>query len=207
MRPIKWNKACYDQKKFKLSMDRRTALKYTTSLLGMSIIGAEAFLAGCAGAGDELFTPAEVALFEEIAETILPDTERSPGAKAAGIGAFMQTMVRDCYSSAEQAVFRDGLTTIDTAASSQYGRAFTQLSPAERLEVLKPFDRQARAEASAESPHFFGLMKQLTILGYFTSQPGVTQAMRYDPVPGSYDGCAEYSPGDRAWYGPLSSIG
>jgi hypothetical protein len=42
-------------------------------------------------------------------------------------------------------------------------------------------------------------MKQLTMLGYFTSEVGSTQALRYVPVPGKYEGCIPYKKGDRAW--------
>lgn len=49
------------------------------------------------------------------------------------------------------------------------------------------------------SPHYFSLMKQLTLLGYFTSEVGATQALRYVPVPGKYEGCISYKKGDRAW--------
>lgn len=57
-------------------------------------------------------------------------------------------------------------------------------------------------EVKAEGgPHFFMLMKQLTMLGYFTSEIGMTKAMRYDPVPGKYIGDYPYKKGDKAFVG------
>ena len=60
------------------------------------------------------FTAADVALLDEIAETILPETT-TPGAKAAKTGAFMALMVTDAYTDANQQVFRDGLRALDDA--------------------------------------------------------------------------------------------
>ena len=51
----------------------------------------------------------------------------------------------------------------------------------------------------SEDPHYFGMMKQLTLWGYFTSKPGATQALRYIAVPGRYEGCIPYKKGDKAW--------
>src|SRR3954469_9847601 len=50
-------------------------------------------------------------------------------------------------------------------------------------------------------PHYFRMMKELALLGYFTSEIGCTQAMRYAETPGRYDPCAPYKPGDKAWAG------
>jgi hypothetical protein len=49
--------------------------------------------------------------------------------------------------------------------------------------------------------HYFRMMKELALLGYFTSEIGCTQAQRYAETPGRYDPCAPYSPGEKAWAG------
>lgn len=47
--------------------------------------------------------------------------------------------------------------------------------------------------------HYFSMMKELTLLGFFTSEPGATKALRYSAVPGKYDGCMPYQKGDKGW--------
>jgi hypothetical protein len=47
--------------------------------------------------------------------------------------------------------------------------------------------------------HYFSLMKQLTVWGYFTSREGMMQALNYVPVPGRYEGCIDYKKGDKAF--------
>jgi hypothetical protein len=66
----------------------------------------------------------------------------------------------------------------------------------EREEISKGNLKYVRQHMS---PHYFFIMKQLTMLGFFTSKVGMTQALRYEPVPGRYDGCIPYKKGDKAW--------
>ena len=80
------------------------------------------------------FTVADVALLDEIADTILPETS-TPGAKAAKTGAFMALMVTDVYTLALQQVFGEGLRSVDEACRRAHGTPFMQATPAQRLSV------------------------------------------------------------------------
>ena len=165
--------------------------------------------------GTSAFTAADVALLDEIAETILPETS-TPGAKAAKTGAFMALMVTDAYTLEAQQVFRAGLGQVDEASRKMHGVAFLQASPAQRLAVVEALDgeqkramdartpeRTRRAPAAAAPPdqpaHYFRMMKELALLGYFTSEIGCTKAMRYRESPGRFDPCAPLAPGDKSW--------
>lgn len=60
--------------------------------------------------------------------------------------------------------------------------------------------KDAKADKIRENPdHYYTQMKQLTLLGYFNSKEGATQALRYIAVPGKYDGNFPYKKGDKAW--------
>jgi hypothetical protein len=52
---------------------------------------------------------------------------------------------------------------------------------------------------AAPPSHYFRMMKELALLGYFTSEIGCTQAQRYVETPGHYDPCVPYTPGQKAW--------
>jgi hypothetical protein len=85
-----------------MSMDRRTALARLLTITGTLAIGADAFLSGCSRATParkRAFTPADIALMDEIGDTIVPTTD-TPGAKAVGIGAVMAAMARSTMASA-----------------------------------------------------------------------------------------------------------
>jgi len=181
-------------------MDRREALVATAKLLGGSIIGAQLFLEGCTPKKElNSFAADDLDLLSEIGETIIPQTPDSPGAKAAGITQFMQTMVNDCYSADEQAIFFSGLQLIRERSEQKFDKDFMSLTPEEKHALLVEIDKETKVESQDRKPHYFKMMKQLIVLGYFSSQPGATEALRYVPIPGRYDGCIPYHEGEKAW--------
>ena len=188
-------------------MERRELLKMIAAATGAAMIGMPAFgyaqspVAGAASA----FSEVDVALLDEVADTILPRT-RTPGAKDAGAGAFMARYVADCYTPQNQAIFRDGLADLDRRG----GQGFLSLSRDARTTLLRALDAEARAGLGTTAkdggvnpgpltPHYFTMLKQLVIFSFFTSRPGATEALRYVPVPGRYDGELGYTPGTPAW--------
>lgn len=182
-------------------MERREAIKWVASLFGGTLIGAEAFLSGCASNSESTFFSAEEMVFlDEIGETILPETSKSPGAKAVKIAEFMQKIVRNCYSSEEQEIFKSGFLKVEEKSDQDFGNSFSKLSAGQKMKVLEFFEAESKETIENASPHFFTMIKQLTIWGYFTSEVGVTQALRYDPIPGKFEGCLDLKPGQPAWY-------
>ena len=188
-------------------MDRRELLKMIASATGAAMVGMPAFVLGQAPVAQAAdgFTAEQVALLDEIAEAIIPRTD-TPGAKDAGVGAFMARFVTNCYSPEDRVAFGAGLVDLDQRA----GGGFMALPAAERLQLLTGLDHEAREQVrdarvaadgarSGSGVHWFTMVKQLTIFGFFTSQVGATEVLRYDPVPGHYDGDLPYTPGTPAW--------
>jgi hypothetical protein len=190
-------------------MNRRDALSRVALILGGTVVGANVFLEGCKPADKKAtstslteFSPDDVAYLDEIAETIIPATD-TPGAKAAKVGAFMTVMVKDCYEEKDQKTFRDGMDKINNASEKKYDKAFMSITPQQRHELLVGIDNEQKEygknKKKDDPDHYFRLMKELTLLGYFTSEPGCTQALRYVETPGKYEGCIPYKKGDKAW--------
>ncbi len=188
-------------------MNRRDALNRVALLVGGSIVGGAAFLEGCRQADKKMatglpFSPEQISFLDEVAETIIPTTS-TPGAKAAKVGQFMQTMVTDCYDEKDQQVFLTGFASIDKACEKMHGHGFMKANPEQRTALLTAIDKEATAykksKKESDPNHYFSLMKQLTLLGYFSSEIGATQALRYEAIPGKYEGCIPYKKGDRAW--------
>jgi len=198
-------------------MERREAVQYIALLLGGTLVGANAFITGCKTADKKdntVFTQDDIAYLDEVADTILPTTS-TPGAKAAKVGQFMTVMVNDCYEPKDQKTFHEGLTKLNDAANKAYNADFMKLNPQQRHDLLVSQDKEAKdytakkAADEAKNPnrdktkdqpvHYFRMMKELTLLGYFTSEIGTKQARRYVPVPGRYDGCIPYKKGDKAY--------
>ncbi|MFN8252416.1 MAG: gluconate 2-dehydrogenase subunit 3 family protein [Ferruginibacter sp.] len=203
-------------------MERRELLKMIAILTGGAVIGADVFLTGCTSGGSSAsgFTPENIALLDEIGETILPATD-IPGAKATQIGEFMKVIVTDCYTDAQQKAFGDGLAGINEACKKLNGKGFMDCDAAQRKTFLVSLEKEAKeynkqrdekdkpAREKAEktmdpdyvgSPsHYYTMMKQLTLWGYFSSEIGSKQALRFLPIPGRYDGALPYKKGDKAW--------
>jgi hypothetical protein len=184
---------------------RREAIRRVSALLGGAVlVGQSAWLTGCATgrASSDLLSETDVVLLDEIADTILPAT-KTPGAKAAGVGPFIAVMVRDTYDPGEQRTFLDGLETLERESRLQNGGGFMASSPAQRVALLERIDRETidylRQPGNADRPHYFRMIKELTLLGYFTSEIGYTQAMRYRETPGRYDPDVPHAPGDKSW--------
>jgi hypothetical protein len=139
-------------------------------------------------------------MLDEIAETIIPRTD-TPGAKDAVVGAFIARYAEACYEPAQLRSLEQGIGTIDARMRAQAGVGFLHASPAQRQSLLAEIDLQARKHAneSQSANHYFTLMKQLTLLGFFTSEPGSTRVLRYRPVPGKYKGCIPYKKGETSW--------
>lgn len=191
------------------SMTRREAVLQVSMLLGgAALVGQSVLLGGCAAesgtrpSAGRLFSRTDIAFLDEIADTILPETS-TPGAKAAGVGAFMAVMVADTYDGGEQAIFRAGLGSLDDACRTMHGLDFMSCTPAQRLALVERLDREQFDYMNSRGPgapvHYFRMIKELSLLGYFTSEIGYRQAMRYIETPGRFDPCLPYSPGDRSW--------
>ena len=186
-------------------MNRRDALTRVAVILGGSVIGADFFLNGCkatSGKIDGLFTQEDILLFDAIAETIIPATD-TPGAKAAQVGSFMSLMVNDCYTPDQQKVFTKGMAALEDACQIMNGRSFLDSNDSQRFALLSMLDKEQKDYTAHKKDgmpsHYFRMMKELTLLGYFTSKIGCTEALRYVAVPGRYDGDIPYKRGDKAW--------
>ncbi len=177
-------------------MNRREALLSLTALFGGTIFGAQRLLAGVANAATagRALSAAQLALLNEIADTIVPTTPDSPGAKAADVASFMQEIVRDFYDDREFGVFSAGLGQIEDASRAMFGgHAFTGLKPEERFDLLMSFEKAKPA------PEHYRMIKQLAVWGYFTSEIGMTKALAHVAVPGRYDGDVTITPETKAW--------
>lgn len=167
------------------------------------------------------FTADQDATVAELADTIIPTT-KTPGAKAAKVNEVIDIIVKDCYKEADQKAFLEGLAQTNKLSQDAYGKAFVQLDPAQRIEVVKKLEaeaKQQKADMAAKKAQnvsgqqdvqmpteqrksttpFFTMLKDLTLTGYFTSEIGATQALEYVAVPGRYDGCVPLKPGQKAW--------
>jgi len=185
-------------------MNRRDAIKRTTILLGTTLSASAivGVMSGCQADPTLDWTPAyftteEGSIVEHIVERIIPRTD-TPGAIDAGVHTFIDSMMASFYQEDEKAAFRAGLKKVDEDANAAYGKNFVALTDDQKDELLNKYDKEAYSQTTDEKP-FFRTMKELTVLGFFTSEVGATEVLEYDPVPGDYKGCIPYSDVGKAW--------
>ena len=187
-------------------INRREAIKQVAFIMGGSVIGANLFLQGCKRQASKdvaaLFEADATNILGELAEAILPKTS-TPGAKEAGVGSFIPVMIRDCYDEKDQKAFLEGFNGLDDRAKKEFKKGFLELSPEEKLQFVNNYDKEANKyqeqKKEEDANHFFRMFKELTLTGFFTSEVGMTKALRFVKIPGKYDGNYPYKKGDRAW--------
>jgi hypothetical protein len=185
-------------------MNRRHLIKQIALITGASVVGSEFFLSGCKNndrVNIGLFDEDDISFFDEVAETIIPKTN-TPGAKDAAVGKFMASYSTDCYDETQQRILKDARRALNEAAERKFRNEFLKLSGSDKQKLLTDTDVEAKKyneKRKEQPPHYFTLIKQLTLLGFFTSKPGATQVLRYVPVPGKYQGCIDYKKGETSW--------
>lgn len=172
-------------------------------------------------------TETDATFLDEVAETILPQT-KTPGAKAAKVGSFMVLYVNDCYTPKEQQVFHDGIDQLDKACKKMHDHDFMSATPQQRHDLFLSLENEVKEyqkkradwekdqdikekehidrggpkyEREPFPQHYYTLMKQLTLFGFFTSKEGMMEAQNYTPVPGKWEACIEYKKGDKRYVG------
>ena len=184
-------------------MDRREALKRTAWLMG-GVVSAPAImgvLKGCTAKPGidwkpEFLNEDQASLVTQVAEIIIPKTD-TPGAKDVGVPSFIDQVLKEVYSPEDQQRFINGLQAFNDEAKKAYSDKFTDLDEADQTAfVKKTHDEAIQVERTidpAPKRPFILMMRELTMLGFFTSEVGATQVLQYNSVPGAYKGCLPLS--------------
>jgi gluconate 2-dehydrogenase gamma chain len=137
------------------------------------------------------FTPHQNETVATIAELIIPKTD-TPGARDAGVPAFIDVMLADWGDDDQRQMFTTGLANVDERSRTAFGKDFIACTPEQQSEILQDLDyelAQLRDAKRDPSKNFFGAMKWLTLTGYYTSEVGASSELHYRVVPGRFEPC------------------
>jgi Gluconate 2-dehydrogenase subunit 3 len=186
-------------------MVRRQAIKYVATLLGGAFSAPTLLAMGNWDMGNPTsessfsnfkLSDTERQIVAEVAEMIIPKTD-TPGAKEAGVPAFIEMMLADCYRQPEHDSFKEGLQNLvqldfSGQNTDQRTEILTKVE-ADTKAMMKAFQVQQSKigdnedkelmKKQAKGLPFWRLMKELTLLGYFTSEVGLNASFEYTPVP------------------------
>ena len=186
-------------------LNRRDAIRGLALTIGAASAGLAGPVAAAVTTPALAWTPTaltlqQARLVDVVAELIIPATD-TPGARQAGVPQFIDRALANYCDKAQSELLRTGLDRMDADARAAHGDVFVTLTPQQQVELLAGYDREASLVRSqtSDQPHFFSALEDLVTVGYFTSEPGATVALQYDPIPGGYRGCVPLSEIGRGW--------
>jgi hypothetical protein len=189
-------------------MNRREALLRVAGLMGGTLSASTILAAGnrlaagngysaatSAAHGPLILSASQMDIVSRVSDVMIPRTD-TPGAVDVGVPGFIDLMLRDVCIQADRDRYLAGLADFDATAVAENGKKFVALETTQQVALVRKFHdvavgeerRQRRAHAHPQRP-FILMTKELTLLGFFTSQAGATQVLQYVAVPGSYHGC------------------
>jgi hypothetical protein len=125
----------------------------------------------------KFFTPEENRTVVEMSERIIPADDSSPGAKAARVSEYIDLIVSESPDAVKQ-TWRDGLTAVNKMSADKFKKPFADASADQQVELLKAISKNERNPQTVEEK-FFRTIKNATIDGYYTSEIGIKQELKY----------------------------
>jgi hypothetical protein len=195
-------------------MERRELIKNIALMVGGAIsmptlLAMQRHERGLSGSYDFMLSAAQRKLVAEVAEIIIPKTD-TPGAIDAGVPAFIEMMLKDCYEPPEHQSFVEGLDALSK-------KDFLNKNMAEKISIISGIEQENKdlmkaynvqqtkmgdnedkelMAAQKKGLPFWRLMKELTLLGYFTSKVGVNASFDFVLVPGRFE-LTKLKPGQK----------
>ncbi len=182
-------------------MQRREALRLLASAAALPLLSRDAFSLFRAvhqqlpaQAALKTLNPHQDATVTTIAEIIIPQTN-TPGAKGARVNEFIDLILTEWYDAEEKAAFLAGLGDVDTRTRDLFGKDFVDCGEKQQAEILQALDDELtdiRLEPQAGTSRkyqFFFMMKELTLVGYYTSEIGFEQELHREIIPSRHAGC------------------
>ena len=188
----------------KKNMNRRDYLKVSATAAAYTLIfGGVATTIHACKADESLdwtpkfFTKDEALLMADVVECIIPKTD-TPGAKEALVDRFIDSNIANNFTEDLQVLFREGLTLFDEKSKADFKKKFVDLSTEDQNSVMQSMVDESQNH-EGEYPHIFNAVRDLTVYGFFTSEVGAKSCLIYDPIPGDYIGCIDYSEINGVW--------
>jgi len=167
----------------RLTVNRRTALKAFGAAAMLPWLSDQGLLAFARIQADgappvaKALSPSQFTTLETLVEAIIPADDRSPGAKQARVADYIDLLLAE---SEPDWTLRwiGGLAALDAEATRRFNTRFARLNPTQLDAILQDISRNERAPKTPLE-EFFVMSKEATIRGYYTSEIGIHQELKY----------------------------
>lgn len=173
-------------------MERRKFIELNTWFLGLATLNAGGLIStvSCRQHNDNnggfLLGAEDASFLNELAEIIIPTTD-TPGGREADVGSFIVLIHNDCLSDEEQKENVGYLKSLRSFYEGQLGKDLAKSSVDECMVVTQMLE--------SEKHEFYFRYKKLIVAAFLSSEVGASVFMKFNLVPGRYDGCRS----ERAW--------
>jgi len=193
-------------------MERREALRLMGAASVFSVLSSDLFTATLQAqlaanhAGTlRTLSPAQNEIVVAMSDVMIPATA-TPGAKAAKVNEFIDLILTEWATEEERKIFLEGLAEADRKTNALFGHGFAAASATEQAAIVQAFDEELASSRNEKLPEqvrawemtllhpFFAQMRQLTLVGYYTSPIGQEQELKVDIIPGALHGCVPAEP-------------
>lgn len=184
-------------------MTRRDLIKASARWLGATMTVAQfgalsnALASTHPGASPRFLDKHQFASIAAVADLMVPETE-TPGAIQAGVPGFIDLLLAEWATTQRQQRYVSGLAGLDKMAQTQKAKSFAELITNRQLALLQALDDAAYSD-NDKFPFYLEL-KKMILFAYYTSEPGATEELRFQRIPGSFDPCLPLDEDERAWF-------
>jgi hypothetical protein len=186
-------------------MNRREVLRYTALGSGTAVFAPllSSILSGCGKSAIEsadnyqpvAFTPAQMELVKDVANTILPATD-TPSATDVNVHIVIDEIVGKTYSEEDKKVYLDGFSALEKWLEI---KGYRDLTAEEKETMLTELEKEG-AENAEQVQTAYLHFKQQVIAFYLTSERIAENELNYLPVPGVYEPCIKLEEvGNKKW--------
>ena len=145
----------------------------------------------------KIFTLSQLKQLQSICAIVIPKSD-TLGAAEVNTHGFIDNQLFHCYEQREQEKMITLLALIDDVAKRQLSLPFFTLNDKQQYALLTELDQGINNFDEQQRTDFKSL-KQLICFGYYTSEVGASQELRYLAVPGGYKGSIPYKISDASW--------
>lgn len=197
-----------DKKGNRRDLIHRRAL-FQTAFKALGLVGAAALVEQRALASALDFTPQtddlkgvlfnhqQMVLLKKLTHLVLPPT-KTPGGVELGVHQFLDHQLYSCHEPGDQNKIKTLLIHIENHCLKSFDAEFLALPSSDAEQMLRDIEAKANGFTNADK-NAFTFMKSLMVFGYFTSEVGATQVLKYQSVPGGFDGSIPYASVGSAW--------